>query len=107
MNTSGIGEDEDARRQRQSGCHSAGDALRRIADLLDSIPDLPSHVVTVYSDDVQIGVLFGAGDDAAVRRAAVRRLLALLGGTPTTGSIEYGGTGMLGPYTVEVSTGFD
>jgi hypothetical protein len=86
---------------------SASDALRRIADLIEALPDLPDHIVTVYSDTLQIGVLFGAGPDEQVRHDAVRRVLALLGEVPRTGSIEYGGSGTLGPYTVEVSTGFD
>jgi hypothetical protein len=38
---------------------------------------------------------------------AVRYVLAALGATAQHGSIEYGGTAMLGPYTVEVSTSFD
>jgi hypothetical protein len=84
----------------------ASDALRRIADLMDAVPNLPDYIVTVYSDTLQIGVLFGAGPDEQIRRDAVRRVLALLGEIPDSGGIEYGGTGTLGPYTVEVSTGY-
>jgi hypothetical protein len=83
-----------------------GDALRHIADFLDEFPDLPECVVTVYSHSQHIGVLFGAGTDEYTRRTAVRRVLAALGGTPANEGIEYGGTAHLGPYTVEVSTGY-
>jgi hypothetical protein len=86
---------------------STSDALRRIAELLDGLPELPEHVVTVHSDGSHIGVLFGAGPDEQARIDAVRCVLAALGATAQHGSIEYGGTAMLGPYTVEVSTSFD
>jgi hypothetical protein len=86
---------------------STSAALRCIADLLDRLPGLPTHIVTVYSDSLQIGVLFGAGTDDEARRAAVRRVLALLDATPEAGPLEYGGRATLGPYVVEVSTGFD
>jgi hypothetical protein len=86
---------------------SPSDALRRIADLLERMPDLPDHVVTVYSDSLQIGVLFGAGPDEEARREAVRRVLAELGAAPEVDGIEYGGVGILDGYRVEVSTGFD
>jgi hypothetical protein len=86
---------------------SASDAMRRIADLMEAVPNLPDYIVTVHSDTLQIGVLFGAGPDEQDRQDAVRRVLACLGGVPETGSIEYGGSGTLGPYAVEVSTGFD
>lgn len=83
------------------------DALRRIAGFLDGIPELPDHLVTVHSDGGRIGVLFGAGPEEQVRVDAVRRVLAALGATADQHDFEYGGTGTLGPYTVEVSTGFD
>lgn len=86
---------------------STSDALRRIAELLDGLPDLPAHVVSVYSHNTYIGVLFGAGPDEQTRMNAVRCVLAALGATAEHCGIEYGGTGTLGPYTVEVSTGFD
>jgi hypothetical protein len=86
---------------------NASDALRTIADLLDRMPGLPEHVVTVYSDSLHIGLLFGAGPDEEVRREAVRRVLAELGTAPGPHGLEYGGTGTLAGYTVEVSTGFD
>lgn len=86
---------------------SSSDAMRRIADLLDGLSDLPEHVVTVYSHNAHIGVLFGAGPDQQARVSAVQRVLAALGATAEYRGLEYGGTGALGPYTVEVSTGFD
>jgi hypothetical protein len=86
---------------------SAGDALRCIADLLDTLPGLPDHVVTVYSHDARISLLFGAGPDEEERRAAVRRVLESLGGQACGGTLEYGGTAGVGRYTIEVSTGYE
>jgi hypothetical protein len=87
--------------------NSSGPALRSIADFLDNLPDLPEHVVTVHSGGRHISVMFAAGVDEEVRLAAVRRVLRALGGQPRADGVEYGGTGTLGRYTVEVSTGFD
>jgi hypothetical protein len=86
---------------------STSEALRSVADLLDRLPDLPEHVVTVDSSDLQISLLFGAGPDEDLRREAVRRVLAALGGAARSGTLEYGGMATLAGYTVEVTTGYD
>jgi hypothetical protein len=87
--------------------NSSTPALRCIADFLDRLPGLPEHVVTVHSGGRYISLMFAAGADEEVRLAAVRRVLQALGGQPSVEGVEYGGTGTLGRYTVEVSTGFD
>jgi hypothetical protein len=78
-----------------------------MADFLDHLPDLPEHIVTVHSGGRYISLMFAAGVDEEVRLEAVRRVLQALGGRPSVDGVEYGGTGTLGRYTVEVSTGFD
>lgn len=87
---------------------SVPDALRRVAALLDTLPGLPDQVVTVYSHAPYVGILFGAGPRDDERLEAVARVLAALGAPPPRqDALEFRGQGMLGPYRVEVATGFD
>lgn len=71
------------------------------------MPDLPDYVVTVYSHEPRVSLLFGAGPDDDLRREAVRRVLNALGSTPMSDNVEYGGSASLGSYTLDVSTGYD
>ena len=52
------------------------------------MPDLPDYVVTVYSHEPRISLLFGAGPDEDLRREAVRRVLNALGSTPVSDNVE-------------------